>query len=130
MSNTIIPVVGKKYKTRSGEIVGPMEEPSEEDWGNRVGVTFEDRGWFKDGTYSAKPHLLDIVSEFEEGPVRTVTRREVVGGVYGDVGVSVHPDGEIQIEMRMLTRDAKRVLSAAMILSQIAEALDDKETTK
>lgn len=75
-------------------------------------------------------HLDENMELVSEGPVRTVTRREVVGGVYGDVGVSVHPDGEIQIEMRMLTKDAKRVLSAAMILSQIAEALDDKETTK
>lgn len=127
MSDTISPVVGKTYKTRSGDIVGPMEEPSEGDWSKRVGVTFEGRGWFKDGTYSGKPHLLDIVSEFKEGPVRNVTRLEPVEGKHGIVQLDVH-NGQIVVTIspedgHQPSGDELR--SAAMILSQIAEYRDE-----
>lgn len=62
-----------------------------------------------------------------ESPIRTVTRREPVSGKYsnGDVDVSVHPDGQIQISVSMLTLKGDRVRSACMVLSQLAEFLDE-----
>lgn len=61
------------------------------------------------------------------GPVRERTIREIVDGTYSDVTVTTQPDGDINIHLKISTKSKPRILSAAMILSQIAEALEDQE---
>jgi len=77
---------GGYYQSNKGEKHGPM--------------VWEPRGWFyvenklgcwlRDGTYQdhhTREHLGDLIAKWTDGPVRTVTRREVVAGSYGRVSV-------------------------------------------
>lgn len=100
---------GKEYNVTS-------DEPSDPHL-RLVGDDGREFGYYR---YRFKP----VTSE---SPIRTVTRREPVSGKYsnGDVDVSVHPDGQIQISVSMLTLKGDRVRSACMVLSQLAEFLDE-----
>ena len=67
----------------------------------------------------------------KEGPVRTVTRKEVVPGVYGPIVIGyAHPDPAIDIRFSYQDDDAGVLLTpdelreAAQSLIQIADALD------
>lgn len=128
---------GVSYKMRNGEKVGPMVSSKIEGWpweangggyDKKVGTRW---AWRQDGSFNESHNNTasdyDLISEWTEGPIRTVTRREPVSGKYsnGDVDVSVHPDGQIQISVSMLTLKGDRVRSACMVLSQLAEFLDE-----
>lgn len=127
---------GRYYIDGHGEKRGPMKV--ERAW------FIDDRGWsfYADGrrmTKSDEPvHPDHLVSEWvepdAEGPVRTVTRREIVPGTYGHVYVKGemknHPMGRVCLVGISSTTDtlgmtAHELRSAAMVLSQLAEALDD-----
>lgn len=60
------------------------------------------------------------------GPVRTVTRKEIVGGAYGDVTVGeVGPSGErVPICIPNRFYSAKEIRAAIATLLEIAEALE------
>lgn len=62
-----------------------------------------------------------------KSPVRTVTRREIVPGVYGKVRVNECGigGGVESIEMKP-TRSPEELRESAHILNQLAEALEDK----
>jgi hypothetical protein len=60
------------------------------------------------------------------GPVVTETVKRIVDWSGDDVTVSVHPDGEISIDVRMLTRKPERVKATIAVLTQLADALEDK----
>lgn len=67
---------------------------------------------------------FDIVDD--QGPVRTVTRKEIVSGVYGIVRVS-YLDGVTSLSLNPFDR-AEELREAAHTLNQIAEALEGDDT--
>lgn len=62
-----------------------------------------------------------------EGPVRTVTRREIVRGRYGDVRVGGVEDGTVMVAVNhsepLSPMTADELDAAALTLQQLAEAL-------
>jgi hypothetical protein len=76
---------------------------------------------------------VDLVSEWIDGPVRTVTRKEIVGGMYGVVEV-VPGDWPKRVGIRMsnlhgpggpeLHCDAAQLREAATLFDQLASALE------
>ena len=118
---------GKFYRTRDGKKVGPMAFSREE------GIWFVHRKvgrWESDGSVIETfgwPDPSPLISEWSEGPVRTVTRREVVCGSYGRVIVDrvLGKECVVAIDDWHTTMTANELRSAAMIFSQLAEALDD-----
>lgn len=138
---------GRYYIDGHGQKRGPMKV--ERAW------FIDDRGWgfYQDGQRMAKSgepghpdHLVrEWVEPADEGPVRTVTRREIVPGVYGRVLVTEADKGDAEqgyggvcVEWCNRNGDphsnndrdpalmtAHELRSAAMVLSQLAEALDD-----
>lgn len=85
-------------------------------------------------TYTDKQGDRDVLINYpdweivEDGPVRTVTRKEIVPGEYGKVivatGVMSTTTPWVSCEGN-LTSDELR--SAAMVFSQLAEALEDQQ---
>lgn len=66
------------------------------------------------------------------GPIRTVTRREIIPGVYGRVHVGQTGGGKVVVSMggfgmvmQQQSFTANELREAAHILNQLAEALDD-----
>lgn len=116
---------GKYYKTRDGRKVGPMREIDREltdypwtdqieempmqrynDWGEEVG----------------EPSSHDLISEWQDeapSPIRTVTRRQIVPGVYGSL--HVYNDGTYGV----IDSNPDNIREAAHILNQIAEVLEE-----
>lgn len=82
---------GKYYKTRDGRKVGPMRER-----GIRkkryIEEKYDGRIWDDLGSPYGENNTQDdeIISEWQDepSPIRTVTRREIVAGVYGRLHVS------------------------------------------
>lgn len=62
------------------------------------------------------------------GPVRTVTRQEIIPGTYdGVVVMGVDPGGELHVSLiPMATRDPDRLERAAAVLTALAGALRDE----
>lgn len=58
-------------------------------------------------------------------PVRTVTRREIVPGAYGQVSVISADRGRVEIFIDA-TSTADQLREAAHLFNQLAEALEDK----
>jgi hypothetical protein len=82
---------GKYYRTRDGRKVGPMVNY---EWGDRRDdVAFienygDGRFWSTSGIYRKGTNdTCDIIAEWTESPVREVTRKEIVPGVYGQIRV-------------------------------------------
>lgn len=85
---------GKYYKTRDGRKVGPTEVtyysevyPKAKFWVEGYGLV-QENGKF--GNDEDSPSL-DLISEWKDeapSPIRNVTRREIVAGVYGRLHVS------------------------------------------
>lgn len=68
---------------------------------------------------------FDIVEDLS--PVRTVTRKEIVAGTYGNLTVYFVKD-DLRIEFITSKHTSAELLEAAHILNQIAEALEDGTT--
>lgn len=64
-----------------------------------------------------------------DSPVRTVTRREIVPGTYGRIVVDGASNGTVKLTFKYKTIPpeftAEELDSAAMVFSQLAEALRD-----
>jgi hypothetical protein len=117
-------IEGRYYKTRGGRKVGPMVQ-HEYGWTADEGFTiYGTDGKRALGFGGDEPE--DLISEWGEGPVVTETVKRIVDWSGDDVTVSVHPDGKILIDVRMLTRKPERVKSAIAVLTQLADALEDK----
>lgn len=122
---------GKYYKTRDGRKVGPTEVtdyneayPKAKFWVEGYGLV-QENGKF--GNDEDSPSL-DLISEWQDepSPIRTVTRREIVAGVYGKVCVNEKGDGTGLDYIQMLpSLDAEELREAAHILNQIAEVLEE-----
>lgn len=68
---------------------------------------------------------FEVVSRASQGPVRTVTRKEIVPGVYGVLEVAVVEDW-VGIEMSVLGAGPEELRAAIATLVQIADALEDQ----
>lgn len=125
---------GKFYRTRDGRKVGPMvkECARSYDWSGAEGEKgrIYREGGAHGGSYVRNIPDLDIVAEWQDeptGPVRTVTRREIVPGVYGIVHVWKQEGVGLCFSIAGRPHSADELRSAAMVLSQLAEALDDNK---
>lgn len=114
--------VGKFYKTRDGRKVGPVvfADAGLEEY--PFAVPQEYVTYRKDGTHYSdrRESRADLISEWtSDGPVRTVTRKEIVPGVYGNVYVE---------DTMVVTCDSMRtpteLRAAAATLIEIADALE------
>lgn len=118
---------GKFYVDKHGKKVGPLTGSSFKYIVGRSGG--EDPEWDNNGyvVIRGEEGYGDLVSEWtDDGPVRTVTRREIVLGDYGRVRVngSHNSAKEVSVIVEGWMK-ADELRSAAMIFSQLAEALDE-----
>lgn len=134
------PVEGRYGRTRDGRKVGPMvldlttRYYPDYPWrcapndAPGMGLPF----WTEDGYYRKgdTDHPLDLVAKWvDDGPVRTVTRQEIVPGTYGRLGVGEAIGGVVAVgwvghhntPYPRLTAD--ELDAAARVLAQLAEAL-------
>lgn len=118
---------GKFYRTRAGRKVGPMVRMSRDlvwPWTDPKRTAT----WREDGTQSFTPGKdsdIDLVTEWTEGPVRTVTKKEIVPGVYGAV-VVVGPIGASRANVCVNGNlSAAQLRAAAATFLELADALDN-----
>lgn len=128
---------GRFYKTRDGDKVGPMQAVPKE-WGYRKAFVWTDGErrhlWTDDGRdsdWEPQKSDRDLVEEWAEiGPVRTVTRKEIVPGIYGRLIVSAHKEA---VHVSMVQNNgsacwkADELRAAAATLNEIADALGEAE---
>lgn len=91
------------------------------EYGNKINKTNDiDHGfWVNDQT-------IILVSSSVSSPIRTVTRKEIVAGVYGKVCINEKGDGTGLDYIQMLgTLDPAELREAAHTLNQIAEVLEE-----
>lgn len=114
--------VGRCYKNAHGEKIGPI---ADHQWSDG----FPYHGGRGMGFYNAhgiaqssqRPDLIAEWTDSPTGPVRTVTRKEIMPGDYGDVCVS--RTGSITC---VTTRDPVRIRAAIATLTEIADALEEQ----
>lgn len=128
---------GKYYKTRDGRKVGPTEVseyntsyPKAKFWVEDYGL-IQENGKF--GNDEDTPEL-DLISEWQDkapSPIRTVTRREIVPGVYGKVFINDYDELANTVSLNVkddfgcVSFNAEELRETAHILNQIAEVLED-----
>lgn len=123
--------VGKYYKTRDGRKVGPMEHcGSDTDHPWQEAKNMSAHIWRDDGTskWDKDPDLIAPWPTETTGPVRTVTRKEIVPGKFGLVRViEGYPDGMHVDLVRSLTlTDPAELRVAIATLTEIADALEEQ----
>lgn len=90
VSDTVRPVVGRRYRTRCGEIVGPMQKPRSNMWAASIAAVFGGRGWYAAGNYWIdEEHEFDLV---EELPAEEASREP---NTKADTARTVVADGEV-----------------------------------
>ncbi len=84
------------------------------------GQSIADRLWREDGMLSPSRQSVsgDLIAEWTDGPIRTVTFKEVVPGVYGKL--TVHQCGDYSITPCTVS-DLRAVIAT---LTEIADAMD------
>ena len=125
---------GKFYSTENGEKVGPLR-PYRHAWDRPdepafIEVENDGRLWDKNGVGYGAAKGLDLIAEWTDeptGPVRTVTRKEIVPGTYGYVTTSGPNDAGVRITFPAARLNAAELRAAAAILTEIADALDEQE---
>jgi hypothetical protein len=129
---------GKFYTLRNGSRVGPMT------WRGGMMEDFVEpamRNWWRVdgrvGGYGTENNPLDIVAEGEPtGPVRTVTRKEIVPGIYGKLNVTgTYQKSRVTLDWvtddfytapPIVGLDASELRAAAATLTEIADALESQ----
>ena len=125
--------VGNFYKTRDGRKVGPMAIEESQDstsfhWnvqGAGVGRWDEsgDDGYASIFTAADNDLIAEWTTE-PTGPVRTVTRKEIVSGQYGIVNVDAdRPTGNPRIVVSAVPTITE-IRAAIATLTEIADALE------
>lgn len=122
---------GKYYKTRDGRKVGPVSGCYPFFYVPEIHDYFYSNG----RQWNTHESVNDIISEWKDetpSPIRTVTRREIVAGVYGPVDVrGVDEGGLIQIFIKptnlslMSWYSAEELREIAHTFNQIAEAMEE-----
>lgn len=126
--------VGKYYKTRDGSKVGPIDHYGRTTCGYdamRSGsyIWETETGKNYPNTYGVSDiPQMDIIAEWGDehaSPVRTVTRKEIVPGVYGKVGIGSYQVDAVEVSIDgFLTTSELR--SAIATLTEIADAMDEQ----
>lgn len=119
---------GKSYKTAEGRKVGPMTRSVQ----SAFPWTDGDATWDDDGAHCGAGSCPDkIISEWTEGPVRTVTRKEIVPGVYDRVHVGNADSAQVIVTlggfgmgMQQQSFTSAELRAAAAVLIELAEALE------
>lgn len=121
--------VGKYYRDQNGRKIGPIVDHGWSDGFNFYGGK---RMGFYNEEGRRQNNIDYIVSEWQDaptGPVRTVTRKEIVPGVYGMVKVTTCPSSPLGVVGINLTSDgwwtAADIRAAIATLTEIAQALED-----
>lgn len=113
---------GRKVKIeRNGDDVDIYPFSHDSGNGSFHGITATGRSCI----HSDKDDIVSMIDDDASSPVRTVTRREIVPGEYGGVVIEEHVGSVVHLHMLRNTLDRNELLSAAMVFSQLAEALDD-----
>lgn len=118
----------KELNVQPGDVVEYVET------GHKSTVTRIENGrYYGDGPLSGCPYVEDgdfrIVSRAnpaETGPVRTVTRREIVPGQYGALAVAAVAEDSVRIEAPGYLNVAA-LRAAIATLTEIADALEDQQ---
>lgn len=120
---------GGFYNTRDGHKVGPMRY-----WGDYYTAEHDGTGrlWNSTGAHGAKniPNRpgYDLIAEWTDaptGPVRTVTKREIVFGQYG--AITVEWDGLYDASVLVgRVYGATELRAAIATLTEIADALEEQ----
>lgn len=126
---------GKYYRTRDGRKVGPMAfSDGSKDFAGAPG--FGEGNWYTQHSRHFKGEYInvsifgeqddDLVAEWVDStsPVRTVTHREVVPGIYGNVHIHVGANYP-HIVSALGMHKPEELRAAAATLVEIAEALED-----
>lgn len=124
-------VEGRFYKTRDGQKVGPLrrgENDNDAYWVSPRGQLGGGYGcaWYEDGVFwrvNESPN--DLVAEWVDSPVRTVTRKEIVPGVYGIVEVGDADRNEVAVSLDAGWHKADELRAAATVLNELADALSE-----
>lgn len=127
---------GKSYRTYGGQkaiIEGRVSWPIGGFRGHLDGDSRRVRVWASDGRHDLGYKDLDLVSEWTDeptGPVRTVTRKEIVPGYFGRVKVAgAHPNGtavRVRLSQGAIAEmTAPELRAAAATFIALAEALED-----
>lgn len=90
-------------------------------------VEIKESGLIKVDTHSEYGLCVELDTDLELALaplIRTVTRKEIVPGVYGKVDVSLYHDGSPCI-LVSFPKTATEIRESAHTLNQIAEALED-----
>lgn len=120
--------VGKFYRRRDGKKAGPMLVGSNTAY---YAESDEYREYHADGRHYWRIPGCDLVAEWTDepnGPVRTVTRKEIITGTYGKVMVGA-PDNEwlparIALDGAFNATELREVIAT---LTEIADALGEAE---
>lgn len=131
--------VGKYYKTRDGWKVGPMAASKGHDEHfvvDGLGLFTSDGvfGWVSGGVRNAPAPSWDLIAEWTDaptGPVRTVTKREIVPGTYSGGVTVVSADDliagcRVSIATALGHADAGQLRAAIATLTEIAGALEEQ----
>jgi hypothetical protein len=128
---------GKFYKTRDGRKVGPMEENP--DFNREAGMRGETYPYYErksgnsyteDGisAYDVTEDCEDnIISEWQEGPIREVCRRDIVPGQWGIVTVDNRNTKTITLKIEWGSFNSEEIREAAHLFSQLAEVLEEQD---
>lgn len=132
MSDTIAPEEGKFYKARSGRKLGPARQTSKtyNYWslGDDMTCAHEGDGHLRS---SRAPHELDLVAEWQEGPVVTERVKRIVEWE-GEHGVRIKSGTECMFidlgaeYINLTTNSVQRMRGIATIMTQLADALEGK----
>ena len=122
--------VGKSYRGVDGNKYGPMEcvRSTEHPWNEAGSVSYyvwrcDDTGkWKRDPTLIAEWPADDAPT----GPVRTVTRKEIVPGVYGAVRVDQTCYGKVA-KLSLQCANIAELRAAIATLTEIADALESSQ---
>lgn len=119
---------GKYYRTRDGQKVGPMRRSNCRDYQWTAFFNNDNRLWDAFGRrYMESYGSTDLIAEWtDDSPVRVVTRKEIVPGVYDLVKVMKNGTNNrpgIIIDDFM---NSDQLRKAAAILNEIADALEDE----
>lgn len=121
--------VWKRYRTRGGRKVGPMR--SDASFGEPAFIEAEGdgRGWSLSGRAIGVEHGADedLIAEWTDGPVRTVTRKEIVPGTYARI--TVNDEGKAGLVGLWLNSghyfSPSDLRAAAAVLLELAGALEE-----
>jgi hypothetical protein len=115
---------GKFYRTRDGRKMEPVYRDGS--WTCTEGYC-----WLPSGRHCSDPDgcPFDLIAEWNEGPVREVTRKEIVPGEYGRIKIaSGRTETSVPINILPSTRgfylNAAELRAAAATLTEIADALE------